>query len=151
MSYTIRDANHSDILELVICCKQFSKEIGHTFAKMDPTKVTSLIQQLIEGELGFAKVVEYEGEIVGCMGAYASELMISNLFVSQEILLWFDPDHRNGKMAFKLIDEYVKWSKDVGCIFARLSAQNLLEDGRAGVLYKRKGFQALETAYLKEL
>lgn len=151
MSYTIRDANHDDTLDLVIACKQFSKEINHRFARIDTNKISSIIEQLIDGEQGFAKVVEYEGEIVGCMGAYATELMISDLFVSQELLLWFDPEHRNGKTAFKLIDSYVEWSKSIGCDFARLSAQNLVEEGKAGSLFKRKGFQVIETAYLKEL
>ena len=152
MSYIIRDANHSDILDLVIASKQFGKEIPHkSVSKFDTNKISEIISNLINSEAGFVKVVEYDKEVVGCLMAVASELVINRYIASQELLLWIDPDHRNGKTSSQLIDSYVEWSKSIGCDFVRLSAQNQVMNGKAGILFKRKGFQAMETAYVKDL
>lgn len=152
MSYTIRDANHSDILDITIAAKMFSKETDHpALNTINPHKVSTTLGQLIDSELGFVKVVCHNNTIVGAIAGVAIELPINDLIVSQELMLWLEPDHRNGKTAPKLIDSYVEWAKHIGCDFARLSALDVVLDGRAGVLFKRKGFKAIETAYIKEL
>mgnify|MGYP000559383605 CR=1 FL=1 len=151
MSYTIRDANHSDTLDLVLAVKQFCKEIPHkAWTKVNTTKINDLITNLIESPAGFVKVVTKDDEIVGCLIAIATELPINDFIVSQELMFWLDPDHRNGKTSPKLIDAYSEWAEAIGCNFARLSSIDQLLGGKAGVLFKRKGFQATETAYIKD-
>lgn len=152
MSYTIRDANHGDILDITIAAKLFSKETNHpALNTINPNKVASSLQQLIDSDLGFVKVVCFNNEIVGALAGAVTELPINDLVVSQELMLWLEPNHRNGKTAPKLIDAYVDWATRQGCDFARLSALDVVLDGKAGVLFKRKGFKPIETAYIKEL
>ena len=152
MSYTIRDANHSDILDITLAGKQFSKETNHPALKtLNLKKVANSLQQLIDSDVGLVKVACYNKEIVGAIAAVAMELPINDLICTQELMLWLDPEHRNGKTAPKLIDAYVEWAKGLGCDYARLSALDCVLDGRAGVLFKRKGFKPIETAYIKEL
>ena len=79
-----------------------------------------------------------------------TEMPINDLVVAQELMLWLEPSHRNGKTAPKLIDAYVNWAERKNCDFVRLSALDGIMDGRAGVLFRRKGFKAVETAYIKE-
>jgi GNAT superfamily N-acetyltransferase len=151
MSYEIRDANHSDTLDLVLAVKQFCKEIPHkAWSKVNTTKISELITNLIETPAGFVKVVTKDDEIVGCLIAIATELPINDFIVSQELMFWLDPDHRNGKTSPKLIDAYSEWAEAIGCNFARLSSIDEILGGKAGVLFKRKGFHATETAYIKE-
>lgn len=151
MSYEIRDANHSDTLDLVLAVKQFCKEIPHkAWSKVNTTKISELITNLIETPAGFVKVVTKDDEIVGCLIAIATELPINDFIVSQELMFWLDPDHRNGKTSPKLIDAYSEWAEAIGCNFARLSSIDQILGGKAGVLFKRKGFQATETAYIKD-
>lgn len=151
MSYTIRDANHSDTLDLILTVKQFCKEIPHkAWSKVNTTKINELITSLIDTPAGFVKVVTYDDEIVGCLIAIATELPINDFIVSQELMFWLDKDHRNGKTSPKLIDAYSEWAENIGCNFARLSSIDELLGGKAGVLFKRKGFAATETAYIKE-
>jgi GNAT superfamily N-acetyltransferase len=151
MSYTIRDANHSDTLDIILAVKQFCKEIPHkAWSKVNTTKINQLVSQLIDIEGGFVKLVIHEDEIVGCLIAVATELPINDFIVSQELMFWLDKDHRNGKTSPKLIDAYVEWAKNVGCNFVRLSSIDEILGGKAGILFKRKGFVATETAYIKE-
>lgn len=151
MSYEIRDANHSDTLDLVLSVKQFCKEIPHkAWSKVNSIKVGELITNLIDSQGGFVKVVTHDDEIVGCIIAVASEAPINDFIMTQELMFWLDPAHRNGKTSPKLIDSYVEWAESIGCTFVRLSSIDEILGGRAGVLFKRKGFKPTETAYIKE-
>ena len=152
MSYTIRDANHSDILDITIAAKLFSKETNHpAMSTINPNKVAVTLQQLLDSEVGLVKVACFNKEIIGAIAGVVSELPINDLVVAQELMLWLDPSHRNGKTAPKLIDGYVEWASKKGCDFVRLSALEGILSGKAGVLFKRKGFKEIETAYIKEL
>ena len=150
--YNIRETTPDDLLDVVIAAKAFSKEAGHkTWAKFDTNKVKLLLEQLISHEFGFVYIATHNEEVVGGLIAVVSELPINDYRVAQELMLWIDPEHRNGKTAPKLIDAYVAWSKEKGCNFVRLSEIDNVLNGKAGLLFKRKGFEPLETAYVKEL
>jgi GNAT superfamily N-acetyltransferase len=150
--YTIRDATEQDVLDTVLAVKQFCKEIPHpAWGKFDANKVKQLVSNLVEHELGFVKIVVHDEEVVGALIGAISSLPINNITVAQELMFWLDPDHRNGKTSFKLIDQYVEWSKEKGCDYARLSTLDETMGTKAGVLFKRKGFKPTETAYIKEV
>jgi GNAT superfamily N-acetyltransferase len=150
--YVIRNATEADTLDIVLAVKQFCKEIPHpAWGKFEATKVKDLVTNLIESEAGFVKVVVSEEEIVGALIACATPLTINSFVFAQELMFWLDADHRNGKTSPKLIDSYVEWAKRIGCNYIRLSTLDELLDSRAGVLFKRKGFKPVETAYIKEV
>jgi len=150
--YTIRDATQEDVLDTVLAVKQFCKEIPHpAWTKFNSNKVNNLVNQLVESENGFVKIVENEGEIVGALIAVVSELPINDIWFSQELMFWIDPEHRKGRTAIKLIDDYVEWSECRGCSFSRLSDLDNVLKTRAGTLFKRKGFKPTEIAYVKEI
>lgn len=150
--YTIRDATQEDVLDTVLAVKQFCKEIPHpAWTKFNSNKVNNLVAQLVESENGFVKIVENEGEIVGALIAVVSELPINDLWFSQELMFWIDPEHRKGRTAIKLIDDYVEWSEKRGCSFSRLSDLDSVLKTNVGTLFKRKGFKPTEIAYVKEI
>jgi hypothetical protein len=77
------------------------------------------LQQLLDSDLGLVKVACFNKEIIGAIAGVVSELPINDLVVAQELMLWLDPSHRNGKTAPKLIDGYVEWASKKGCDFVR--------------------------------
>tara|TARA_R110001632_G_scaffold213640_1_gene340036 strand:- start:222 stop:683 length:462 start_codon:yes stop_codon:yes gene_type:complete len=150
--YILRDAIETDVLDIVLAVKQFCKEVPHpAWGRFDSNKVKDLVSSLIDSEAGFVKIVTIDEEVVGALVAMASPIPINSFIFAQEIMFWLDPDHRNGKTSSKLIEEYVEWSKAAGCDFVRLSSLDELLGSRVGVLFKRKGFKPIETAYIKEL
>ena len=151
--YTIRNATQEDVLDTVLAVKQFCKEIPHpAWSKFNTNKVNNLVSQLIEIDQGFVKIVVSEDdEVVGALIAVVSDIAINDLSFAQELMFWIDPDHRSGRTALSLVDEYVKWATDKGCNFIRLSELDNVLGGRAGILFKRKGFEPTETAYIKEV
>ena len=151
-NYEIREANQSDVFDLTLSVKQFCKEIPHpAWRSTDSSKIKDVITQIIDHPEGFVKVASYNGEIIGALIGFINSTPINHYKFSQEIMFWFDPEHRNGKVSHKLIDDYVDWSKQNNCSFARLSSLDELLGSRVGVLFKRKGFTPIETAYVKEL
>ena len=150
--YILRDAIETDVLDIVLAVKQFCKEVPHpAWGRFDSNKVKDLVSGLIDSEAGFVKIVTIDEEVVGALIATATPVPINSFIFAQELMFWLDPDHRNGKTSPKLIDAYVEWSKAVGCDFVRLSTLDELLDSRVGVIFKRKGFKPIETAYIKEL
>ena len=150
--YKIRDANQSDVFDLTLSVKQFCKEVPHpAWRKTDGSKIQETISQLVDIPQGFVRVACYNDEIVGALIGVVSGMPINSFTFSQEIMFWFEPEHRTGTTAHKLIDDYVSWSKEMQCDFARLSTLDELLGSRVGVLFKRKGFTPIETAYVKEL
>lgn len=150
--YILRDAIETDVLDIVLAVKQFCKEVPHpAWGRFDSNKVKDLVSSLIDSEAGFVKIVTIDEEVVGALIATATPVPINSFIFAQELMFWLDPDHRNGKTSPKLIDAYVEWSKAVGCDFVRLSTLDELLDSRVGIIFKRKGFKPIETAYIKEL
>ena len=150
--YILRDAIETDVLDIVLAVKQFCKEVPHpAWGRFDSNKVKDLVSGLIDSEAGFVKIVTIDEEVVGALIAAATPVPINSFIFAQELMFWLDPDHRNGKTSPKLIDAYVEWSKAVGCDFVRLSTLDELLDSRVGIIFKRKGFKPIETAYIKEL
>jgi len=150
--YTIRNATEHDVLDIVLAVKQFCKEVPHpAWGKFDSNKVNDLVTQLLQVPEGFVQIALADDEIVGALIGVVSGIPINSMVFAQELMFWLDPNHRNGKTAPKLIDSYVKWAENMGCNFIRLSELDNILDGKAGILFKRKGFIPVETAYVKEV
>lgn len=150
--YTIRNATEHDVLDIVLAVKQFCKEVPHpAWGKFDSNKVNDLVTQLVQAPQGFVQIALADDEIVGALIGVVSGIPINSMVFAQELMFWLDPNHRNGKTAPKLIDAYIKWAENMGCNFIRLSELDNILDGKAGVLFKRKGFIPVETAYVKEV
>ena len=151
-NYTIRNATEHDVLDIVLAVKQFCKEVPHpAWGKFDSNRVNDLVTQLVQAHEGFVQIALADDEIVGALIGVVSGIPINSLVFAQELMFWLDPNHRNGKTAPKLIDAYVQWAETMGCNFIRLSELDNILDGKAGVLFKRKGFIPVETAYVKEV
>lgn len=151
-NYTIRNATEHDVLDIVLVVKQFCKEVPHpAWGKFDSKKVNDLVTQLVQAHEGFVQIALADDEIVGALIGVVSGIPINSLVFAQELMFWLDPNHRNGKTAPKLIDAYVQWAETMGCNFIRLSELDNILDGKAGILFKRKGFIPVETAYVKEV
>lgn len=153
MSYTIRDANQSDIIDILLLCKQFAKEVPDFLATpdIDTTKISNSLQELIESPYGFVKVICYNEMIVGSLISVASEMLFNSNLIAQELMFWIEPDHRNGKTSVKIIKEYVGWAEDIGCSLVRLSTVDKSTGSKAGLLFKRQGFSCAEESYVKVL
>lgn len=150
--YTIRKAEKKDCVDLLFSVRQFCKEIPHpAWAKVDNDKVLQILNQLVESPICFAYLVECEAEVVGALLATKETILINNFTCAQELMFWIDKEHRVGTTAMKLVDEYTAWAKRVGCDFVRLSEIDSIMGSKISLLYKRKKFVPVETAYVRQV
>jgi len=67
---------------------------------------------------------------------------------AMETVWWVAPEAR-GQFAGQMLAAYEAWAQEQGCAFAGMAA--LAASPRAGIIYRRAGFQETETHYLKPL
>lgn len=65
-----------------------------------------------------------------------------------ETVWWIQSDSR-GKAATEMLDYYEDWAKYQGCVFAGMAALQTFQ--RASIIYRRRGYEATETHFLKKL
>lgn len=67
-------------------------------------------------------------------------------------IFWFvEPTHRKSLLAIKLLHLYEDWAKRVGAKFVTLAHFNNEVGDRVSNLYRRLGYEHIETSYMKEL
>lgn len=69
---------------------------------------------------------------------------------AMERLIWVEPSAR-GCAWSALIDAFEEWGRSTRCQRAMLFSQELLRGAAVGRLFRRRGYQPLETAYSKSL
>jgi hypothetical protein len=86
----------------------------------------------------------------GIIAAQVAPLPFSYDRISTEILWWISPEHRGQREALQLLDAYEYWSKEVAkCTAAQMVCLETLAPEKVDKLYKRKGFNKVESVYLK--
>jgi hypothetical protein len=111
-----------------------------------------------DAELLFLNYVDYPQRLclVHDVGGVAQGILMAHAFkhdygpvlLSQERVWWIDPAHR-GTAAMRMLDAYEAWSRDQGCVFAGMAGMG--NDPAVAVLYRRRGYLAAETHFLKAL
>ncbi|WP_196258561.1 GNAT family N-acetyltransferase [Pelagibacterium limicola] len=67
---------------------------------------------------------------------------------AMETVWWVAPDAR-GRAAGAMLDAYEDWARGLGCAFCQMAA--LVSFPQAEILYRRRGYRAVETHFLKPL
>lgn len=118
-----------------------------------------------EKEVTFNDVWEVAGNIIGqgiIIGAYNSDdvpvgiimgiktqFFFSKTPIVQEVLWWVDPNHRHTSAAFKLLQGFEYWAKNV--VNAEKVVMANLVKYDIGSLYEKRGYKPLEVYWYKEL
>ena len=145
---TIRPVRQWEIGELVRLGRLFHAEaaLGGSF---DATGLAEFLHNLRTSGNLVAFVAEGDDHtIIGCIVGVRSKQMMTDVVLLEELYWYVEPEHRGGTAGFRLVDHFIKWSKDNQCggvVMARLSAghDNLHR------YYTRHLFKEIETHYLR--
>lgn len=151
MTRTLRRGTAADIPALIdMIARDFPALLNLRFSR---EKATALFLRLLDRSpfvprTGFLYVLDVDGEPVGFLAAEAvtGEPWTDDR-IAIEHMLFVKPEHR-GRDAVRLIKEYLRWAKKIGCKAVRLTAQNGLDGERVGALYRRLGFRPLESTFV---
>lgn len=144
----IRKATATDIPALV--------ELGAKMADESPewrdmgysrSKVTALLDALVDSPRGFIMVFEQGGKVCGGMVAAASEHWACDSVVAFELTLYVDQDQRGAIAGVQLIKAYMKWVAENGFKRGTAGVTSGVQTDRAAALYERAGARRLGVVF----
>lgn len=95
----------------------------------------------------------FEGEdLVGVCGGLAFPDSNTGKERAQELFWWVEPEHRKSGAALALLRHFESWAEERGC--EAVTMAYLHSTGNGGALdrwYRRRGYQPMETHYVRML
>jgi GNAT superfamily N-acetyltransferase len=140
----IRAATAADVPRLVEMGRRFRSVTG--YAKIlaeNPEKMAELAGQLVSQ--GGLLVAERGGTLVGMLGFVVFPHFISGEQTASEAFWWVEPEYRGE--GIKLLREAEKCARNAGAEKMAMIAPN----ERVANLYKRLGYEFVESAYQRTL
>lgn len=140
----IRAATESDIPRMVEMGLRFHANSPYkNHLPSNPEQMAKLGEQLLK--IGGMLVSEVDGQIVGMLGYALFPHFISGELVCGEAFWWVEPGYRGEGQ--KLMQEAERLARAAGA----KKMQMIAPDERVGKLYKRFGYEFVESAYQKTL
>ncbi len=90
-----------------------------------------------------------DGKFVGALGAIIAPDLNDGELCATECFWFIDPDKRGNGV--KLLLNFVKYSKEIGCVRVNMVHLFNAHAEKLSKLYKKLGFSPVETHYLKTL
>ena len=152
MSTQVRRATKDDKLTFAFLADTFLRESKYSL-KMNPDKLLTNFDNVVSQDPEESSVsiflLEVDGRVEGMLVGATSESLFSDDTLAVEIAWYVSPDHRDGRKAYKLMNEYEKWAKEKGCTFVTMMDIHGLASLEE--LYNRKGYSLTEKTYVKEI
>jgi GNAT superfamily N-acetyltransferase len=146
---TIRQARlMTDLPALVALAERFHEEAGGTYPfRID--RVRAFLAQAITGP-DFLSLLAGEAPC-GFLIARAGTNYLTGERIAEEVAMYVDPAHRSAGLAASLIGRFEEWAVGARCSVVKLTAQHSARPEAVARLYRRSGYAAAETAFIKRL
>jgi len=144
----IHEARLSHLPALVALAERFHAEAGgHYPFKID--RVRAFLAQAIASPDLLAILA---GEVpCGFLIARAGTNYLTGERMAEEVAMYIEPVARSAGLAGCLIAKFEEWAASGGCTVVKLTAQHSARPEAVARLYRRSGYAAAETAFIKRL
>ena len=141
----IREAEQSDIPRLIEMGRRFRSESSYKGLLVDcPLEhMNDLLLKLIPQ--GGVLVEESDTNLFGMIGFYVYPHFLSGELTAGEVFWWVEPEHRGNGL--RLLRETENRARTAGAKRLQMIAPN----ERVGALYKRLGYEFVESTYQRSL
>lgn len=136
----IRMATLEDVDFIVDSGELMAYESSYKVYKYSHSKVRTLVENLINSDIGFVYVAEREGVPIGWMYGACVEHWFSSDKVATEMATYILPEYRGGADAPRMIKAFKKWAEDVGAVETQIGITTSINEERTSSLYERLGF-----------
>ncbi|WP_368658559.1 GNAT family N-acetyltransferase [Metabacillus halosaccharovorans] len=140
----IRRASSKDINDLTSLMEQ----LGY------PTSVEQMrvrFKLIEETPNHYTLVAEYDGKVVGMIGFHTGVLYNSDGIYARVIAFVVDSNYRNKGIGRLLLSDAERYAKDLGADGIGLNSGNRAERENAHQFYKKMGYSAKNTGFVKRL
>lgn len=158
----IREATAADKPRIVEMAARFllESQYGEIFEhRAAPEKIAALVDSVLR--IGAIFVAEegtlIEGEfgpemgptrLAGMLAIVVVPHLFTGLPYGDEIAWWVEPEHRNSRIAYKLLRSAEEWATSRGANMVKMSAP---AGSKVGEFYERMGYKAVESAFIKSI
>jgi GNAT superfamily N-acetyltransferase len=141
---TIRLAGVDEVERLVEMGERFHRESSYKeHVAHNHEQMIALATNLVAA--GNILVMEFNGALVGMIGFMVLPHFLSGEVIGIEVFWWLEPEHRGeGKKLLKAAEDL---ARERGAKRMQMIAPN----ERVGVLYRRMGYEFVESAFQKTL
>jgi GNAT superfamily N-acetyltransferase len=144
----IRQANQTDIFDLLVLARGFSRE-APAMHKWDKDKTEALLKAVIDTPNCVTYIWEEDGEVVGGLLGTLQPLFMSHTLVAAELAWFVDESVRGKSGALRLVKAFEGWAKDQGADYITMA--DIEGIANLGKLYNRLGYEKTETSYSKRI
>lgn len=145
----VRQANVDDLFDLLVLAREFSREAPKQH-KWDKDKSEAALANAITSDDYCMFVIEDdEGELQGGLLGTITEPFMSRRRVAIELGWFVSKDFRGNKASLELVKHFEEWGKSKEASTIIMADLSGLAD--LGQLYKRLGYEIVESSYAKEI
>lgn len=145
----LAQATIEDLPKLCAMGAEFYAE-GNLPGRFNPEVFQRTWTTLLSGKLGTIFLLKVQGQPVGAIGGVVYPDPNDGDLVASEFF-WFVTKEQRGIGAVRLLDAFERWARGMGARrMIMIHLQRLNPDGLRS-FYERRGFQHVESHYLKEI
>lgn len=111
---SIEFLRESNLEELVALFRRGYHDSGWEHHSFDESYLRENLRQMIGKESDFACMYRKGDRIVGGFVASLGQFLFSRTLVGMENGIYIEPEHRGGRAAFLMYNEFVKWCDKMG-------------------------------------
>lgn len=141
----VRQATGADEEACLRMARQFRDHSRYVEFQGPDDALRALFQVLLEHGVIF--VAEDEGGVVGMLALLVAPHPLTGARYADEVAWWMDPDCRDGRTAFRLLEAAEEWCCSRHLICLRMVAPS--DQPSVARIYLRRGYEAVETSYCK--
>ena len=146
-SSDVRRATPADVPRILTLLRNFHAAAPFDFP-FQAARLDAFIRSVISS--GDGAVFLTGSPATGVLVATRVESPMAPYACAMERIIWVEPSAR-GRAWSALLDAFEDWGRSAHCQRAMLFSQELLRGSAVGRLFRRRGYQPLETAYSKPL
>lgn len=148
MRIEVRKALLSDSGVIFVLTKAFHDEAGGQYPFQE-ARVAVFVREAINSP---NMLVVVAGEMpCGFLIATRGVNPLTGELYAEEVAMYVAPEHRSAGLAKEMIDAFETWATKSGCALVKLTAQHSARPEAVARLYRKSGYTAAETAYIRRL
>jgi hypothetical protein len=142
----VREAKSADRAAIVRMARAFHEASGLPLP-FDPVYAAMVTQAYIADSNKLCLVLD-EGGPAGVLAASVYRHPLAPVLAADELIWWIEPEHR-GRAALEMLSTYEAWARSKGCAVIGMATPP--GDERAAVIYRRRGFAAAGSHFIKSI
>jgi len=148
MTYTIREATEDDFLDVMMLVKQFSKEAPSMYF-WNAGKAEEVVRGCIDGEHHGILLLEIDSVVRGMLMYVFIEIPFTGSLMLSELAWFVEKEYRGHRGSLSLLEEYEAIGDKVGVDYVQMS--DIQPMSSLEKLYTRRGYEKMETSYVRKV